>query len=106
MNRGDSSNQVTSICRFLTLLAQTTCLEIFPRPWPPDYHLPASAPPYFHPDERSIEHIYGITPELASLLHKTCRIAEHLAFYRQQAGIPTPASICAAHKILGEAIMA
>lgn len=106
INRGDSSNQVTSICRFLTLLAQTTCLEISPRPWPPDDQLPASTRPHFHPDERSIEYIYGITPELANLLHKTCRIAEHLAFYRQQAGTPTPVSLCAAYKALGEAIMA
>ncbi|KAF5844419.1 hypothetical protein GGP41_001383 [Bipolaris sorokiniana] len=106
MNRGDSSNQVTSICRFLTLLAQTTCLEISPRLWPPDGHLPASTPPYFHPDERSIEYIYGITPELANLLHKTCRVAEHLAFYRQQAGTLTPASLRAMYKALGDAIMA
>ncbi|EUC35667.1 hypothetical protein COCCADRAFT_34908 [Bipolaris zeicola 26-R-13] len=106
MSKGDSSNQVTSIYRFLTLLAQTTCLEISPRPWSFDEHLPASTLPYFHPDERSIEYIYGITPEMANLLYKTCRIAEHLAFYRQQAGTPTPASLRAAYKALGDDVMA
>ncbi|KAJ9130972.1 Fungal transcriptional regulatory protein, N-terminal [Pleurostoma richardsiae] len=78
---GNASSPVSSICHFLTLLAQTTAHEIEPRPWPT--RGPGFDPLCFSSDERSIEHIYGITPALGNLLQKTCQIAEHLVFYRR-----------------------
>lgn len=77
----DSSQQVNSICHFLTLLARTTSLDFGPKALPDDVCL-FDQTPTFRSDERSIEYIYGITPTLGNLLDKTCQIAEHLAFYQ------------------------
>lgn len=86
---GNSNNPVNVICSFLTLLARTTSHEIEPRPWPAD----GTALELFHfcNDERSTEYIYGVTPELGNLLHRTCQLAEHTAFYRRRCEqVPAP----------------
>ncbi|CAG8277665.1 unnamed protein product [Penicillium nalgiovense] len=76
----DSSRQVNSICRFLSLLARTTAHELESRPW--RIEGPFFEQPYFQDDDTNIQYMYGITPYLGNLLQKTCQVAEYLAFYQ------------------------
>ncbi|KAJ5266115.1 hypothetical protein N7524_007133 [Penicillium chrysogenum] len=82
----DSSRQVSSICRFLSLLARTTAHELESRPW--RIEAPSFEQPYFQDDDTNIQYMYGITPYLGNLLQRTCQVAEYLAFY-QDVEMPT-----------------
>ncbi|KAJ5177934.1 Amino acid/polyamine transporter I [Penicillium coprophilum] len=82
----DSTQQVSSICHFLSLLARTTAHELDPRPWTPEG--PFFEQPYFHNDDINIQYMYGITPYLGNLLQRTCQLAEYLVFY-QDVEMPT-----------------
>ncbi|CAK7234804.1 arginine metabolism regulation protein II [Sporothrix bragantina] len=85
MSNGGSTNQIYSICRFLTLLARTTSPVIVARPWRgTDDGFTVFTGPGFDDNERSVEYMYGITPALGNMLAKTCQMAEHLAYYHQQ----------------------
>ncbi|KAJ6136562.1 hypothetical protein N7512_001722 [Penicillium capsulatum] len=68
-----SSRQVNSICHFLSLLARTTSgiagAHSSPTVWLPEG-------PLFCNEDRDIEYIYGITPTLGNLLHRTCQLSE------------------------------
>ncbi|KAH8897156.1 hypothetical protein GQ53DRAFT_506543 [Thozetella sp. PMI_491] len=95
----DSSRQVNSIFRILSLLARTTA-PVKPRPCPPGG--PALDLQWFDDGERSIEYIYGITPALGSLLQRTCEIAEYLEFYRDLEEQPPAALVMACHDVRDE----
>jgi arginine metabolism regulation protein II len=82
----DSSRQVSSICRFLSLLARTTAHELESRPW--RIEAPFFEQPYFQDDDTNVQYMYGITPYLGNLLQRTCQVAEYLAFY-QDVEMPT-----------------
>lgn len=64
------------------MLSRTTSLKLEPPSLPSDHISFLDRIPHFHSDERSIEHIYGITPTLGNLLEKTCQIAEYLTLYQ------------------------
>lgn len=96
---GDSNQQVNSICRFLTLLARTTSIDLRPKAWGIDGSPLFDQTPHFRSDERSIEYIYGITPTLGNLLEKTCQIAEFLAVYKDQ---DIPAALLDSVETLGD----
>ncbi|RJE19123.1 hypothetical protein PHISCL_08537 [Aspergillus sclerotialis] len=78
----DTSRPVDTIFHFLSLLARTTSLRPESCPEPPDSTRLFDQVTHFSSDERSIEHIYGITPKLGNLLEKTCQIAESLTVYK------------------------
>ena len=84
----DTSRPVDTICHFLSLLARTTSLKLEPPPEPTDSTRILDQAPHFNSDERSIEHIYGITPKLGNLLERTCQIAEYGTIY-QGKHVPT-----------------
>ncbi|KAJ5994400.1 hypothetical protein N7451_010124 [Penicillium sp. IBT 35674x] len=75
------SQKVNSICHFLTLLGRTTSPEL------PVTHVANEwclEKPLFDSSDTHIEYIYGITPTLGNLLHRTCQIAEALSTYDRQ----------------------
>lgn len=76
-----ASRQVKRICSFLTLLGRTTSVELQPRTWTMDDW--CLEPPLFNEEDRDIEYIYGVTPALGNLLHRTCQIAEALTLYNE-----------------------
>ncbi|KAJ5923476.1 hypothetical protein N7454_008721 [Penicillium verhagenii] len=75
------SQQVNSICNFLTLLGRTTSKELHKTPtaaeWRPEK-------PLFRNNDIHIEYIYGITSLLGNLLHRTCQISEALQLRDKQ----------------------
>ncbi|KAH8666955.1 fungal-specific transcription factor domain-containing protein [Xylariales sp. PMI_506] len=96
-----NTNQVNTICRFLSLLAQSTSFKTDPKPWPLAEDLDAALDlPLFGSEERSMEYIYGVTPMLGNLLHKTCQISEYLDFY-SWSGESIPSSLREACEVLG-----
>ena len=86
MSGRGATNQIYSICRFLTLLARTTSPVIVARPWCESHHGIGSSvftDSSFDSSERSVQYMYGITPALGNLLAKTCQMNEHIAYYNQ-----------------------
>lgn len=77
----ESSRQIESISHFLTLLGRTTSKELRHTSrideWKPEA-------PLFKSNDTHVEYIYGITPTLGNLLHRTCHIVEALASCDEQ----------------------
>ncbi|KAJ5526200.1 hypothetical protein N7494_012850 [Penicillium frequentans] len=75
------SQKVNDICHFLTLLGRTTSPELQVTQVADEWSLEK---PLFSISDTHIEYIYGITPTLGNLLHRTCQIAEAVSRYDRQ----------------------
>lgn len=76
MNGCDSITEVSSIYRFLSLLARTTSpTRLLSSHSPEIWH---QETPLFDERDTSIEYIYGVVPELGNMLQSTCQLAESL----------------------------
>ncbi|KAL2833039.1 fungal-specific transcription factor domain-containing protein [Aspergillus cavernicola] len=102
-------NQLLTICSFMSTLSRSTNPYITPKPWTrrlrstpvSTEELLQTSP--FSPDDHSLEFTYGITVKLASYMHLTISISEHLSFY-QTYDLPLPASLDQARAALHQAL--
>ncbi|KAJ5784464.1 uncharacterized protein N7503_009676 [Penicillium pulvis] len=78
---GGPSQKVNNICHFLTLLGRTTSPELQVTQVADKWCLEK---PLFSSSDTHIEYIYGITPTLGNLLHRTCQISEAVSTYDRQ----------------------
>ncbi|GAW15162.1 hypothetical protein ANO14919_045710 [Xylariales sp. No.14919] len=69
---------LVNISRFLRVLSDSTNPDIEPVPWSPAQE----ESNIFLGDGHTLEYTYGITVTLANLIHRTCSIAKHVAWYK------------------------
>lgn len=82
--------QLHTICSFMATLARSTDPNLEPIPWKEDKSSIKNSP--FQIDDHSLEFTYGTTGRLASFLHVTIKLTQHLAFYRSK-NLSLPASL-------------
>jgi len=84
--------QLHSVCSFMATIARSTQQNITPIPWPElesseDVQAHISSP--FHLDDHSLEFTYGITASLASFIHTTTKLYQHVLYYTtNELGLP------------------
>ncbi|KAJ5691998.1 hypothetical protein N7462_001421 [Penicillium macrosclerotiorum] len=77
-----STQQIRSICHFLTLLARTTSHKLHRQSSRKKDH--CSETPFFHENDTGVEYMYGITPTLGNLLQRTCHLAETMSLHQDK----------------------
>ncbi|KAJ5594805.1 uncharacterized protein N7459_001013 [Penicillium hispanicum] len=80
----DQNRRVSSIRHFLTLLARTTSYR--PRSVNRQ-HQSLFGESYFQADDRSLEHMYGVTPALGNMLQRACDISQYLAHHDHESSL-------------------
>ncbi|KAL4815505.1 fungal-specific transcription factor domain-containing protein [Aspergillus spinulosporus] len=90
---------LNNIGKMLHLFGRTTRVHTERRAWPGYDHVPRGAD--FDTLEPSIEFIYGITTSIAGAIFRIYRLAQYLAYYREQ-GCPYPASLLQSCETLGD----
>lgn len=83
------SRQLNEIGAFLALLARTLTFQPSTSAWPGCDAQPSTEDSTIIERSGCYEYLYGVTPDIATLIYQTCQLAEHLARFREE-GEPMP----------------
>ncbi|KAL4901683.1 hypothetical protein BDW74DRAFT_170122 [Aspergillus multicolor] len=103
------TNQLLTICSFMSTLSKSTNPWLPPKPW--QEHEDSSVgiaklleTSFFPPDDSSLEFTYGITVTLASYMDLTICLSQHIRYYRIR-DLSLPPSLEQAISTLYEALL-
>ncbi|KFY33785.1 hypothetical protein V494_07331 [Pseudogymnoascus sp. VKM F-4513 (FW-928)] len=75
--------RLVTISSFLTVLSETTSIDLPPIPWLAGYSFPNPGSNMFT-DDCSLEVTYGITATLANYLHQVTILSQHISYFISQ----------------------